>query len=179
MANHQQLEALFEKHGYDDFRWIDPQEIIVSQWVRMKCRFGCRDYGQNACCPPNVPSVAECREFFREYSTAAIFHFQNAVADPEDRHEWSKGVNERLLELEREVFIGGHERTFLLFMDSCELCKECSASRRDCKRPREARPAPEALAMDVFSTVKKVGYPVEVLRDTSQTMNRYAFLMID
>jgi hypothetical protein len=33
--------------------------------------------------------------------------------------------------------------------------------------------------MDVFSTVRKLGYPIQVLSDTSQTMNRYAFLLIE
>jgi hypothetical protein len=42
-----------------------------------------------------------------------------------------------------------------------------------------ARPTPEAFAVDVFSTVKEVGYPIEVLYDYSQKMNRYAFLMIE
>lgn len=35
---------------------------------------------------------------------------------------------------------------------------------------------PEALAVDVFSTVRQVGYPIEVLTDYSEAMNRYAFL---
>jgi hypothetical protein len=34
------------------------------------------------------------------------------------------------------------------------------------------------MAVDVFSTVRKAGYPIEVLADTSLAMNRYAFLMI-
>jgi hypothetical protein len=35
------------------------------------------------------------------------------------------------------------------------------------------------MAADVFSTVKQVGYPIEVLQDYSQTMNRYAFLLVE
>jgi hypothetical protein len=42
-----------------------------------------------------------------------------------------------------------------------------------------ARPTPESMAMDVFATVRKIGYPIDVLYDTSQQMNRYAFLMIE
>jgi len=178
MDSHHQLETLFEKHGYTDFKWIDPKEIVVSQWVRIKCTFGCGEYGNNASCPPNTPSVTECRRFFDEYDTAVVFHFQKAVDKPEDRHEWSKGVNERLLELEREVFLSGHEKAFLLFMDSCSFCQECPGVRAECKRPREARPSPESMAMDVFSTVRQYGYPIEVLADYSQPMNRYAFLLI-
>jgi hypothetical protein len=34
------------------------------------------------------------------------------------------------------------------------------------------------MAIDVFETVRKIGYPIGVLDDYSQQMNRYAFLLI-
>jgi predicted metal-binding protein len=179
MDTREELEALFEKHGYTDFKWIEPEDIIVSQWVRMKCTFGCGEYGQNASCPPNVPSVSECRRFFSDYGTAVIFHFEKTVDKPEDRHAWSKEVNQALLELEREVFLSGYQRAFLLFMDSCSMCSKCPGIRVECKKPRLARPAPEAMAVDVFATVRQYGYPIEVLKDYAEAMNRYAFLMIE
>jgi hypothetical protein len=42
-----------------------------------------------------------------------------------------------------------------------------------------SRPTPESMAMDVFATVRKLGYPIDVLYDYSQEMNRYAFLFIE
>lgn len=179
LNNRKQLEKLFHKHGFSNFKWIDPKNIVVSQWVRMKCTFGCRDYGKNACCPPNTPSVDECRDFFREYSKGVVFHFEKRLENPEDRHEWSIGINKKLLSLEREVFTAGNPKVFLLFMDSCKLCKNCKEERARCSNKRSARPPPEALAVDVFSTVKQLGYPIEILRDFSETMNRYAFLLIE
>jgi predicted metal-binding protein len=174
-----ELEALFDKHGLADRAWIDPKDIVVAHWVRMKCMYGCRHYGHNAACPPNTPGVAECRRFFDEYHLAVVLHFEKAVDKPEDRHAWTKGVNEDLLSLEREVFIAGHPKTFLLFMDSCGLCGECAARREECHNPRQARPTPEGMAMDVFSTVRQYGFPIEVLSDYGQKMNRYAFLLIE
>ena len=88
-GNYQDLKELFQKYGYQDFKFIDPEKIVVSQWVRMKCMYGCGEYGQNASCPPNVPSVSECERFFREYSIAVVFHFGKKVDQPEDRHAWS------------------------------------------------------------------------------------------
>ena len=172
------LEKVFKKHGYKDYQWIDPKKIVVSQWVRMKCTFGCGEYGRNACCPPNVPSVPECEKFFHEYKMAVIFRFGKKVDQPEDRHKWSKKVNAKLLKLERAAFISGYERAFLLFMDSCGICTDCTGDRALCKVPRSARPSPEAMAMDVFSTVRQFGFPIEVCSDYDDEMNRYAFLMI-
>jgi predicted metal-binding protein len=179
MNSRAELETLFEKHGYTDFKWIEPKDIVVAQWVRMKCTFGCGEYGNNATCPPNVPPVPECRRFFDDYSVAAVFRFEKVVDKPEDRHAWSKEVNQGLLKLEREVFCSGYQKAFLLFMDSCSFCADCSGTREECKMPRQARPSPESMAMDVFSTVRKLGFPIEVLSDHTQAMNRYAFLLLE
>jgi len=179
MVNRRQLEELFRKHSLDDFRFIDPKRIVVSQWVRMKCMFGCVEYGRIACCPPSTPLLDDCRRFFNDYSEAVVFHFEKKVEKPEERHEWARGINERLLALEREVFLAGNPKAFLLFMDSCSLCKDCGEVRVKCKNKRSARPSPEAMAVDVFSTVKQLGYPIEVLCDYSQTMNRYALLLVE
>ena len=98
---------------------------------------------------------------------------------PEDRFAWTKKVNSKLLELEREVFLSGFYKAFLLFMDSCNLCNTCTGMREKCKNPKQARPTPESMAVDVFKTVRKIGYSIDVLHDYSQAMNRYAFLMIE
>ncbi len=178
MSSRKQLETLFLKHGFKDFKWINPQNIVVSQWVRMKCMFGCKEYGKNACCPPNTPSVQDCKSFFSEYSEGAVFHFEKKLEDPEQRHEWTKGINVKLLSLEREVFLAGNPKAFLLFVDSCSICTECAAERAKCSNKRSARPAPEAMAVDVFSTVRGIDYPIKVLGDYSEPMNRYGFLLV-
>ena len=102
MDNHTDLEKLFTAHGFVDFKWITPGDMVVAQWVRMKCTYGCPNFGKNATCPPNVPSVPDCRSFFDEYSEVAIFHFEKKLDNPEDRHAWSKEVNRNLLKLEKE-----------------------------------------------------------------------------
>lgn len=174
-----ELESLFKEVGYSDYKWIDPQEIVVSQWVRMKCMFGCNEYGKTAVCPPQVPSVSDCERFFREYSLAVVFHFAKKMEHPDQRHAWTKKISQALLEMERRVFISGYRKAFLLFPDSCHLCKDCTSERSRCTHPKQARPAPEALGVDVFATVRPLGFPIEVLSDYDQTMNRYAFLLVE
>lgn len=179
MVERKRLEEKFLKHNFTDFKWIDPNKIVVSHWVRMKCIFGCNEYSATATCPPNVPSVSECEKFFKEYKEAVIFHFEKKVGKPEDRFIWTKKTNLKLLKLEKEVFLSGYEKAFLLFLDSCNICQDCPGEKEKCKEPKLARPTPEAMGVDVYSTVRQWGYPIEVLSDYSQKMNRYAFLMID
>ena len=66
----------------------------------------------------------------------------------------------------------------MLFMDSCCFCRECSGRREACEKPRMARPAPEAMAVDVYSTVRRFGFEINVRTDYDQTMDRFAFLMV-
>jgi predicted metal-binding protein len=179
MIDRKPLEDKFAAHGFTDFRWLDPAAIAVAEWVRMKCLYGCPDYGKSGSCPPNAPPVAECERFFRNYSSAVVFHFEKTTDKPEDRHDWARGINRRLSDLEREVFLAGHVKAFLLFMATCSLCTRCSGKKADCKDPLRARPTPEAMAIDVFSTVLRAGYPIEVLTDYRRAMNRYAFLLVD
>lgn len=179
MADQALLQRIFTENGLGDFRWIDPLEIVVAQWVRLKCMFGCTEYGRNASCPPNTPPVEECRTFFHEFRLGAVFHFPMQLDDPEERHEWSREVNRTLLDMERRVFLAGYQKAFLLFMDSCTLCRECAGKRGHCRNRKLARPTPEGMGVDVFATVAKFGYPIEVLPDYDREMNRYAFLMIE
>ena len=179
MKDRRKLESVFKKHGCADFRWIDPREIVTAQWVRAKCMFGCGNYGKHACCPPNVPPVSECKQFFSEYVTGVIFHFAKAEDKPDDRRDWGRKTNQGLLSVEREVFLLGYQKALLLLMSTCSICEECTGVRDDCKNPKSARPTPEGMAIDVYSTVRKYDFPIEVLADYSQTMNRYAFLLIE
>lgn len=173
-----QLELIIKKAGFQDFRWIDPAQIVVANWVRMKCRFGCDSYGKVASCPPNVPEIEESRAFFAEYSLALVFRFHQQV-EAGERHQWSRQINLALLGLERDVFLAGYRKAFLLFMDNCAICADCSPVREKCNLPQKSRPSPEGMGVDVFATVRSVGYPIDVLYDYDQPMNRYAFLLVD
>lgn len=179
MSADTEIESILHKHGYEDYKWLNPQDIVVSQWVRLKCEFGCSSYGKVASCPPNNPSVQECQRFFSTYNRAIVLHFQKVAPDKAERKVWSARTNLKLVKLESDIFMAGHHKAFLLFMDSCEICPECVPNRADCKEPKLSRPTAEGMAVDVFTTVRKLGYPIEVLTDPSQTMNRYAFLMVD
>ena len=179
MADRAVVEKILHEQGFGDCRWISGKEIRVAQWVRFKCLFGCDSFGKKGTCPPAVPSVPETREFFSEYDHAVVIHFSVKVKHPDDRKEWSRKESLRLLALERAVFLAGFQKAFVLFMDECRLCGDCSGTRVACLQKKMARPGPEALGVDVFATVRSLGYPIEVLTDPRQEMNRYAFLMVE
>lgn len=170
--------GLLAARGVADSRWLDPKRIAVAEWVRMKCRFGCGGYAKGACCPPNVPSVAECRAFFDGYELGALLHFETRCADKIERRRWSMEQTRDLLALERDVFLAGYERAFVLVFATCHLCAKCAPTRAECAQPALARPTPEAFAVDVFSTARSVGLPIEVKTSIDDLQNRYAILLV-
>ena len=172
------IEKLAVAHGLKDFKWMDPGKIIVGHWVRMKCNFGCPGYGKRRTCPPYLPAVEECLKFFKEYKRGLFFHFVKRFKDPEMRHPWSKEVNQRMLNLEREVFLSGFEKAFMFPQAPCRLCENCPATG-ECLQPYQARPTLEAFGVDVYSTARMLGYPIRVVKDYHEEMNRYGLLLVE
>ena len=171
-------EAFLREKGFNDFKWINPQKIIVSQWVRVKCQFGCSDYGLGAC-PPNTPSVDDCQAFFNEYANGIIIKL-NKWADKEHYpSDWSREMTSGLLEVERQIFFSGYPKTFLLNQTCCSLCKKCPGTRHDCKDKKNSRPSPEAFAVDVYQTVRNAGMEIHVVAENPAEINRIAILLTD
>jgi predicted metal-binding protein len=178
MIDNELISSILKQYDCHDFKWLDPKNIVVAQWVRMKCRFGCPVYGNHLTCPPNTPSVAECKQFFNDYSYCIIIHFSKSIEKADDRFIWGQKITNNLLKLEREIFLTGYHKVIVFPFSRCNNCKECTAQRETCKNPESIRPVPEGMSVDVYSTARNCGYPIQVLKDYTDTMNRYALLML-
>ena len=172
------ISELLRENGYGEFKWIRPKTLPVAHWVRMKCLFGCDENRKNASCPPYVPSVAECRNFFDEYEKSVFVHVPSTA--PKEKHrEWAKVHQRKFLEIEKKVFLGGMVRAFALPLDPCNLCDDCAGNPKDCRNPQERRPTMEAMAVDVYTAALKLGYPITVKRKPDEPTDRYALLLVE
>jgi len=176
--NIEEIESILIRFGFSDYKWINPKQIVVAHWVRVKCMFGCGDYGLGTC-PPNTPSVQDCDSFFKEYESGLIIRLNKFVDKSDYPSDWSKEVTHKLMEVERNVFINGFHKVFLLNQECCSLCKDCSKNRTDCKDKMKSRPSPEGFAVDVYQTVRNAGLDINVLAETPAEMNRIAILLLE
>jgi predicted metal-binding protein len=178
MINKERIESILKKQDLADYRWINPHEIVVAQWVRVKCIFGCGNYGL-AACPPNTPSVDECDRFFKEYKSGLIIRL-NKFADKDSYpSDWSREMTNKLLDIEREIFLAGFQKVFLLNQARCSLCTDCSGNRAECKDKTKSRPTPESFAVDVYQTVRNAELDINVIANTPAEINKIAILLIE
>ena len=63
-------------------------------------------------------------------------------------------------------------------MSDCALCEGC-AWPQPCRNPKLARPAMQALGIDVYATAKKRGLPLFPLRKQEEPQNWYSLVLIE
>ncbi|MCJ7610115.1 DUF2284 domain-containing protein [Candidatus Bathyarchaeota archaeon] len=152
--------------GVEDARIISVKDVVVAEWPRWKCRFGCPNYGKSLLCPPNSPTPDETRRLLKEYEYAILV-----------KNDSSKNDHPVLIELERRAFLSNLPKSLALGSGRCRLCNECNISG-GCVHPEQARPSMEACGIDVFSTALKAGYEMTVKTAKDQSYSRFSLLLL-
>jgi predicted metal-binding protein len=152
--------------GAEDARIIPVKEVVVAEWPRWKCRYGCPNYGKNLLCPPNSPTPDETRRLLNEYEYAILV-----------KHDSRRNDQPVLIELERRAFLSNLPKALALGSGRCRLCDECNTSGR-CVHPGQARPSMEACGIDVFSTAHNAGYEMTVKTAKDQSYSRFSLLLL-
>ncbi len=150
--------------GAKEAKIISAKTIVIAEWVRMKCQFGCDGYGQSLTCPPYSPTPEETRRAVSCYKYALLV-----------RGDEYTGIHGLIPDLEREIFLAGYYKAFGMGAGPCQLCEKCA---KFCRHPEKTRPSMEACGIDVYSTVRGNGYPVEVLKDAHCRGNYYGIVLI-
>jgi predicted metal-binding protein len=183
--SHELLQELLEKgreYGLTQVLPFNTEEIVVAEWVHLKCRYGCKQYSTNWCCPPATPSPDKVRSVLDEYRQAILlvgkksitdFYLNNQKKRTDQVHCW-KGT----ITLERMLFLKGYYKAFSLVGECCALCKEC-AYPETCRFPQEKRPSVESFSIDVIGTLNNLGTSTNVATDTSDTFNYYAIILLE
>ena len=168
LSNADLQDIVREKSGVIDVRIVCPSQVATAAWVRLKCQFGCDGYGQCLVCPPFTPTPQQMREVLDAYNRAVLIHF-----DPE------ADVKATLADLERTIFLRGAWKAFGLGAGPCYFCKRCPVKQGYCRHAHRARPSMEACGIDVFTTVRRAGLPIQVVTTTRQCPNYYGLVLVD
>jgi predicted metal-binding protein len=170
MDNYDKFIKKAIKLGASEAKIIKTESIITSAWVRWKCRYGCDGYNSSLCCPPNTPNFKETRELLDSYDNAILLHFKSDNLGGKDPKDVA-------VTLERDIFLAGFYKAFALGCGPCRWCDECSMDV--CRHAEKARPSMESCGIDVYSTARNNGYFIEVVKNHSSPINRYALVLIE
>jgi len=167
-------EAL--EKGFEGARVIDPHSVVTAEWVRVKCQFGCPGFGMTLCCPPFSPTPEATRKILDSYRKAILLHQQ--IKHAEKRREITKNFNGMIVDLELEIFLDGYFKAWSMGSGPCRLCRECD-TQSSCKHGYRARPSMEACGIDVFTTARQNGFPIEVVRSQGDIQNIYGLILVE
>lgn len=166
MATHTKYVKRAKALGAKNAKIIPAKSVATAEWVRLKCQFGCGVYGSTLVCPPNSPRPEETESMLTHYKRGLLIH----------GHERIK-VKDVVVALERKIFLDGYHKAFGMGSGPCHLCsKKCPKS---CRHPGKARPAMEACGIDVFTTVRANGFPIEALNTKDCQGNYYGLVLIE
>ena len=151
--------------GAKQVKAILVKTIVVAEWVRLKCKFGCDGYGQSLTCPPYSPMPDETRRALNYYKYALLI-----------RGDKYTDIRRIIPALEREIFLDGYFKAFGMGAGPCNLCTTCA---QFCRHPDKTRPSLEACGIDVFTTVRINGFPIKALKTHGCKGNYYGIVLIE
>lgn len=151
--------------GAQKAKIIAPSSVETATWVRLKCQFGCGGYGSSLMCPPYSPTPEEMRRVLNSYQKAILF-------------ETSRGRTKKIAaQMERKLFLAGYEKTLGFGAGPCSLCPDC-AFEKGCRHADRARPSMEACGIDVFTTARKHGFSIQVVKSYTDPQHYFGLLLI-
>ena len=160
------IVKLAEAKGAMAAQIVSPSDVLTAEWARWKCRFGCDCYDRCLVCPPHTPTPSETRRMLDGYSRAVLFEGPDGE------------VKTIAFELERELFLSGYYKSFGLGAGPCTLCEAC-AMEEGCRHAERARPAMEAVGIDVFATAHNHGFDIDVVVDRADPQHYFGLVLVE
>ncbi|MGQ9628761.1 MAG: DUF2284 domain-containing protein [bacterium] len=151
--------------GAREAKVISSKTIVTAEWVRLKCQFGCDGYGRRLTCPPYSPTPEQTKRMISHYECGLLIHGDEYT-----------DIRSIVSTLEREIFLDGYHKAFGMGAGPCDLCDKCP---KFCRYSDRARPSMEACGIDVFSTVRNNGFPIEVLKTSDCKPDYYGIVFIE
>ena len=96
------LEKAYEL-GAEKAKIIGTETIVVEEWVRWKCLYGCPLYGKDAYHPPCAPDAESVKKVLKEYSKAILLNGPKG-----------KALTEIAVRLEGKAYNMGYYKAFAL-----------------------------------------------------------------
>jgi len=184
-ADLENYRKLAQEWGASAAAAIPAEWVTIDERVRLKCTVPrCMRAGETPNCPPHAPDLDLVRKALSRYHYAILFkcdvgpiedYVPGKGSGRDERrvlsfHEQSGRIASKL---ERQAYKDGYHLALAFGGGSCKdyLCKGMICQFLDsgrCRFPTRARPAMEAVGIDVLDLVNKAGWQAYALLDDLQ-----------
>ncbi|HXY55584.1 MAG TPA: DUF2284 domain-containing protein [Nitrospirota bacterium] len=152
--------------GFEEVYPIKSEDIHISEWTSLKCRFGCGHYGSLRC-PPNSPSAGKTRKIVKDYRRALLLQGEPPTRD----------FQLRVLKAEIEALKSGFHKALSFWAGPCSLCESCNTEK--CRNTAWARPSMEGAGIDVYETVRSAGASLRTLNSKDEFVKYFALILLE
>ena len=187
-ANMERYRATALELGASDAALIPASDVPIDERVRLKCVVPrCIRAGETPYCPPHSPDLDLIRRALGRFSWAILFKCNVAPieayapgsgttkAEQRRVHSFHQKSGEVVHVLERQAYKDGYHLAMGLGGGSCkdylcqgQMCQFLDSGR--CRFPHRARPAMEAMGIDVVALINQAGWQAYALLDDLQVI---------
>ncbi len=89
--------------GVEKAKIIDTETVVMAEWVRWKCQYGCPLFEKDPFHPPVAPDAASTKKVLGEYTKAILLNGPNGQT-----------LSEAAVKLEGEAYHRGYYKAFAL-----------------------------------------------------------------
>lgn len=182
-ADLERYRELALKLGASQAAIIPASWVTIDERVRLKCVVPrCQRAGETVNCPPYAPDLDLVRQALSRFSWAILLKCNvepiedyapvrgATKADQRRTLSFHRSSSDVVYKLERQAYKDGYHLAMGFGGGSCKdyLCKGLECQFLDsgrCRFPHRARPAMEAVGIDVIDLLKKVGWEAYPLLD--------------
>ncbi len=177
-----------KKLGASEAMPIPAAEVIVDDRTFLKCQVPlCAHYGMDLTCPPNTLPVSQFRRILDSYRDAILIKVDIPMSElPDSKAAQSSPLKLEYVDAAKNARMKLHDIVCRLESQclekgaffaagfiggSCPLCEQCVGvkSGLPCRHPFKARPAMEAMGIDVMATVEKAGLRLSFGKDAGRS----------
>ncbi|MCS7097509.1 MAG: DUF2284 domain-containing protein [Candidatus Methanomethyliaceae archaeon] len=167
--------------GATDAKIITTDKIVIDERVRWKCLVPtCRWYGSSIHCPPYQPITPRImKRIVNKYKYGIIIRLDAPKIEDFAGPDWVRAHipielkhKEIVGKIEAAAFDMGYHLAMGFTAGECSLClsknMKCTVLEGNpCRYPLQARPAMEAVGIDVFLTARNVGWDLYTIGSSS------------
>ena len=153
--------------GFHDVFEISPQSVVVSEFPKNKCKFGCSSADKKHCQANDIP-LDETRRLLSTYTRALLLKGEPPTND----------FQHQILEAEKIAFKTGYHKAFAFWAGPCTICPSCDLDQ-PCRNTKNRRPSMEGSGIDVFETVRGNGETLETRSNKGDIIKYYGLLLLE